>query len=73
MKLFEITFYSIDEGCMTPEISWNVEFESSEQAMERCSYLSSKFKGGIFMCRPMATMTFDKFTDSFIEDEFELL
>ena len=73
MKLFEITFYSIDEGCLTPEINWFVEFESADQAMERCSYLSNKFKNGVFMCKPVATMKFTSFTDSFIEEQFELL
>lgn len=72
-RLFEITFYSVDSGCLTPEISWNVEFNSSDEAMERCAYLSNKYKGGIFMCRPLAVMSFKDFTNSFIESEFELL
>lgn len=73
MKLFEITFYSIDEGNIYPEISWIVECESSDKAMERCSDLSSKFKGGVFMCKPVATMAFEKFTDEFIISELEML
>jgi len=73
MKLFEITFYSIDEGNIYPEINWIVECESSDKAMERCSALSSKFKGGVFMCKPVSTMAFEKFTDEFIISELEML
>ena len=73
MKLFEITFYSIDEGNIYPEISWIVECESSDKAMERCSALSSKFKGGVFMCKPVSTMAFEEFTDEFIVSELEML
>lgn len=73
MKLFEITFYSIDEGNIYPEINWIVECESSDKAMERCSALSSKFKGGVFMCKPVATIAFEKFTNEFIISELEML
>ena len=73
MKLFEITYYSVDNGCLCPETSWYVEFESADKAMEKCSYLTSKKKGAIFMCKPIDIISYDNFTDEFIKSELELL
>jgi hypothetical protein len=73
MKLFEFVFYSVDEDGIYPETSWIVECESSDKAMERCAALSSKFKGGVFMCKPVATIAFEEFNDEFIISELEML
>lgn len=73
MKLFEITFYSIDESGLCPETSWIIECESSDKAIERCSDLSNKIKGGVFMCKPAATMAFEEFNDEFVISELEML
>lgn len=72
-QLFEITYYSVDESGIYPETSWIVECESSDKAMERCSELSNKFKGGVFMCKPVTTMAFEEFNDEFIVSELEML
>lgn len=72
MKLFEITYYSIQEGYMTPETSWLVQFKSSDDAMTRCSELTNKFHG-IFMCKLVGTMTFEEFNDDFVSHELEML
>ena len=73
MRLFEFTFYSVDEDGIYPETSWIVECESSDKAMERCSELSKQFKGGVFMCKPVTKIAFEEFTDEFIISELEML
>ena len=73
MKLFEITFYSIDEGCLTPETSWIVEANDIEEAMNRCNELNKHFKGGIFSARFVSSMKLDDLTIDKIIEELEYL
>lgn len=73
MKLFEITFYSIDEGCLTPETSWIVEANDLEEVMNRCNELSKRFKGGIFSACVISSMKLDDFTIDKIIEELEYL
>ena len=71
MKLFEITFYSIDEGCLTPETSWIVEANDIEEAMNRCNELNKHFKGGVFSARFVSSMKLDELTVDKIIEELE--
>lgn len=73
MKLFEITFYSIDEGCLTPETSWIVEANDIEEAMNRCNELNKHFKGGVFSARFVSSMKLDELTVDKIIEELEYL
>lgn len=73
MRLFEITFYSIDEGCLTPETSWIVEAKDIEEAMNRCNELNKHFKGGVFSARFVSSMKLDDLTIDKIIEELEYL
>lgn len=73
MRLFEITFYSIDEGCLTPETSWIVEANDIEEVMNRCHELSKHFKGGMLSARFVSSMKLDDLTVDKIIEELEYL
>lgn len=73
MKLFEITFYSIDEGCLTPENYWIVEANDLEEVMNRCNQLNKHFKGGMFSARFVSSMKLDELTVDKIIEELEYL
>lgn len=73
MRLFEITFYSIDEGCLTPETSWIVEANNLEEVMNRCDELNKRFKGGIFSAHVVSSMKLDDLTTDKIIEELEYL
>ncbi len=73
MHLFEITFYSIDEGCMCPETSWIVQALDIDEVFIRCEELNKKFKNGIFAPRAIQYMNLNDLTDDKIKEEFELL
>jgi hypothetical protein len=73
MKLFEITFYSIDEGCLTPETSWIVEANDIEEAMNKCNELNKHFKGGVFSARFVSSMKLNDLTVDKIIEELEYL
>lgn len=73
MRLFEITFYSIDEGCLTPETNWIVEANDLEEVMNRCNELNKHFKGGIFSARFVPSMKLDDLTVDKIIEELEYL
>ena len=73
MRLFEITFYSIDEGCLTPETNWIVEANDIEEAMNKCNELNKHFKGGIFSARFVSSMKLDDLTVDKIIEELEYL
>lgn len=73
MKLFEITFYSIDEGCLTPETSWVVEANDLEEVMNKCDELNKRFKGGIFSGHVVSSMKLDDFTMDKVIEELEYL
>lgn len=73
MRLFEITFYSVDEDGIYPETSWIVEARNDEEVLARCAELSKTIKGGVFMSRAIASMKLDNFSDEFIISELENL
>ena len=73
MRLFEITFYSIDEGCLTPETSWIVEANDLEEVMNRCDELNKRFKGGIFSPHAVSSMKLNDLTVDKIIEELEYL
>jgi hypothetical protein len=73
MKLFEITFYSIDEGCLTPETSWVVEANDLEEVMNKCDKLNKRFKGGIFSAHVVSSMKLDDLTMDKVIEELEYL
>ena len=73
MKLFEITFYSIDEGCLTPETSWIVEANDLEEVMNRCNELNKHFKGGMLSAHLVSSMKLNDFTVDKIIEELEYL
>ena len=73
MRLFEITFYSIDDGCMMPETSWIVEANDIDEVMTRCDELNKRFKGGIFSPRAIPSMKLSELSDEKIIEEFEML
>ena len=73
MKLFEITFYSIDEGCLTPETSWIIEANDLEEVMNRCNELNKHFKGGMLSARLVSSMKLNDFTVDKIIEELEYL
>lgn len=73
MKLFEITFYSIDEGCLTPETSWIVEANDLEEVMNKCNKLNKYFKGGMLSARFVSSMKLDDLTVDKIIEELEYL
>jgi hypothetical protein len=73
MRLFEITFYSINEGCLTPETSWVVEANDLEEVMNRCDELNKKFKGGIFSAHVVSSMKLDELTMDKVIEELEYL
>ncbi len=73
MKLFEITFYSIDDGCMMAETSWIVEANDINEVMARCNELNERFKGGIFSSRAIPSMKLSELSDEKIIEEFEML
>ena len=73
MRLFEITFYSIDEGCLTPETSWIVEANDIEEAMNRCNELNKHFKGGVFSARFVSSMKLVDLSLDYIIEELEYL
>lgn len=73
MRLFEITFYSIDEGCLIPETSWIVEANDLAEVMNRCDELNKRFKGGMFSARVVSSMKLDDLTMDKIIEELEYL
>jgi hypothetical protein len=73
MRLFEITFYSIDEGCLTPEINWIVEASDLEEVMNRCNELNNHFKGGMLSARCVSSMKLDDLTVDRIIEVLEYL
>lgn len=73
MRLFEIIFYSIDEGCLIPETSWIVEANNLEEVMNRCDELNKRFKGGMFSARVVSSIKLDDFTMDKIIEELEYL
>ncbi len=73
MKLFEITFYSVDESGLYPETSWIVEAQNDEEVLARCSELSKKMNGGVFMPHAVTSMKLDEFSDEFIISELKNL
>ena len=73
MRLFEITFYSIDEGCLIPETSWIVEANNLEKVMNRCDELNKRFKGGMFSARVVSSMKLEDLTMDKIIEELEYL
>ncbi len=73
MRLFEITFYSIDEGCMMAETSWIVEANDIDEVMARCDELNRRFKGGIFSPRAIPFMKLSELSDEKVIEELEYL
>ena len=73
MRLFEIIFYSIDEGCLIPETSWIIEANNLEEVMNRCDELNKRFKGGMFSARVVSSMKLDDLTIDKIIEELEYL
>lgn len=73
MNLFEITFYSIDDGCMMAETSWIVEANDLDEVMARCDELNKRFKGGIFAPRAIPSMKLSELSDEKIIEELEYL
>lgn len=73
MRLFEIIFYSINEGCLTPETNWIVEANDLEEVMNKCHELNKHFKGGMFSARFVSSMKLDDLTIDKIIEELEYL
>jgi hypothetical protein len=73
MRLFEIIFYSIDEGYFAPETSWIVEANDLAEVMNRCDELNKRFKGGMFSARVVSSMKLDDLTMDKIIEELEYL
>lgn len=73
MELFEVVYYSIEEGYMCPETSWIVEAKDVEEVFARCEELTKKFGGGVFAPRAVSYMKLNELTDEKILEELELL
>lgn len=73
MKLYDMTYYSIDEGVLTPERSWIIEANTDEEMLNKCSELSRKITNGIFMSQRIHTIDFADFTEEFVIEELKNL
>lgn len=73
MGLFEIVYYSIEEGCMCPEASWIVEAKDIDEVFAKCEEFTNKFKCGVFAPRAVSYIKLNELTDEKILEELELL
>ena len=73
MKLFEIIYYSVDEGVLTPETSWTVEATSIESVMNRCTELNKLVSSGAFSARVITTYKLSNLTNDFMINQLKNL
>lgn len=75
MKLYDITYYSIDEGVLMPERTWVVQIteEEEDKIFEICSNLSNKISGGIITAQLVEPLSFDASFEDFLIEELKNL
>ena len=75
MKLYNVTYYSIDEGVLIPERSWIVEVpeENENDILSKCVEYSKKVSNGLFMAQLIYTVPYEDFTEEFVLDELKNL
>ena len=73
MRLYDVTYYSIDEGVLIPERTWIVQANTDEEILNRCAELSKKVSNGIFMSQVIDVIEFADFTEEFALNELKNL
>ena len=75
MKLYDVTYYFLDEGVLVPERTWVVQIaeEEEDKILELCSNLSNKISGGIFMAQLVEPLAYDDSFEDFLIEELKNL